>query len=87
MTPLGLMSIGEKAEVLEMLTRQTFRDESSRRQSTSNSRLEELGLRVGKTVEMLNNGGRGPLLLKVDEARIAIDRGTGMKIMVRRQSA
>jgi ferrous iron transport protein A len=87
MTPLGLMSIGEKAEVLEILTRQVFRDVSCRPQGTSSSRLEELGLRVGKTVEMLNNGGRGPLLLKVDEARIAIDRGTGMKIMVRRQSA
>jgi ferrous iron transport protein A len=41
-----------------------------------------MGLRVGKTVEMLNNAG-GPVLLRVDESRIAIARGLAMKIMVR----
>ena len=35
-------------------------------------------------IEMLNNEGRGPLLLKVEESRIAIGRGMAMKIMVRR---
>ncbi len=46
-------------------------------------RLEDMGLRVGKCVEMLNNGS-GPVLLRVDEARIAIARGMAMKILVRR---
>jgi len=46
-------------------------------------RLEDMGLRVGKYVEMLNNGS-GPVLLRVDEARIAIARGMAMKILVRR---
>jgi ferrous iron transport protein A len=41
-----------------------------------------MGLRVGKSVEMLNNGG-GPVLVKVDESRIAVDRGMAMKIMVK----
>jgi ferrous iron transport protein A len=41
-----------------------------------------MGLRIGKTVEMLTNAG-GPVLLKVDESRIAVDRGLAMKIMVR----
>jgi ferrous iron transport protein A len=44
-----------------------------------------MGLRIGKTVQMLTNGGGGPVLLKVDESRIAIARGMAMKIMVRRQ--
>ena len=44
-----------------------------------------MGFRVGKTVEMLNNGGQGPLLIKVDESRLALGRGIAMKIMVRRK--
>ncbi len=43
-----------------------------------------MGIRKGKSVEMLNNEGRGPLLLKVDESRIAVGRGMAMKILVRR---
>ena len=49
----------------------------------SEVRVEDMGLRVGKTVEILNNGG-GPVLVKVDESRIAVARGIAMKIMVRR---
>jgi ferrous iron transport protein A len=42
-----------------------------------------MGLRIGKTVEMLKSGG-GPVLLRVDESRIAIGRGLAMKIMVQK---
>ena len=48
------------------------------------NRIEEMGIRTGKNVEMLRNAGRGPLLLKVDEARIAIGRAMAMRIFVRR---
>jgi ferrous iron transport protein A len=41
-----------------------------------------MGLRIGKIVRILNNGG-GAVLLKVDDTRIAIARGLAMKIMVR----
>jgi len=46
----------------------------------------DMGLRPGKQVEMLTNSGGGPLLLKVDESRIALGRGMAMKIYVRRKS-
>lgn len=49
----------------------------------SEVRVEDMGLRVGTTVEILNNGG-GPVLVRVDESRIAVARGIAMKIMVRR---
>lgn len=49
----------------------------------SEVRVEDMGLRIGKTVEILNNGG-GPVLVKVDESRIAVARGIAMKILVRR---
>lgn len=77
MMPLGLLSPGEQGEII------TVRFRTS--EDCSGCRSEDMGLRVGKSVEMLNNGGSGPLLLKVDEARIAVDRGLAMKIMVRRQ--
>jgi ferrous iron transport protein A len=49
----------------------------------SEVRVGDMGLRIGKKVEILNNGG-GPVLVKVDESRIAVARGIAMKIMVRR---
>ncbi len=76
MLPLGLLSAGERAEIV------TIRNLP---QKNSDTRVEELGLRVGKQVEMLNNGSGGPLLLRVDESRLAIARGMAMNILVRRQ--
>lgn len=75
MMPLGLLNTGGKAEIV------TIR-EAGDCGCNCDCRVEDMGLRVGKTVEMLNNGG-GPVLLKVDETRIAIARGLAMKIMVR----
>ena len=46
------------------------------------TRAEEMGLRVGKQVEMLKNDGN-LLLLLVDDARIAIDRRMARSIKVR----
>jgi ferrous iron transport protein A len=47
-------------------------------------RLEDMGLRCGKTVEMLSNSGHGSLLVRVDDSRIALGRGVAMKVSVRR---
>lgn len=82
MAPLGLLSIGEKAEIVEIKGQTGCGTGSSKNQLCH---AEDMGLRVGKMIEMLNNEGRGPLLLKVDESRIAIGRGMAMKIMVRRK--
>jgi ferrous iron transport protein A len=74
MFPIGLLSPGERGEI------SAIREGGGK----CDCRIEDLGLRVGKTVEMLNNGGGGAILLKVDEARLAIGRGMAMKIMVKR---
>ena len=76
MVPLGLLGIGDKAEVMEILS-----------DKHPGTRMEDLGFRAGKTVEMLNNAGRGPLLVKIDESRLALGRGTAMKILVRRKES
>ena len=90
MMPLGLLGAGEKAEVIEVrgqhLAKHCCEDNSGPQPSCSQScRVEDMGLRTGKTLEMLNNEGRGALLVKVDETRIAIGRGMAMKVMVRRK--
>lgn len=81
MALLGLLSEGEKAEIVEIKTQKVCAHGSGKNQLCH---AEDMGLRVGKIIEMLNNKGHGPLLLKVDESRIAIGRGMAMKIMVRR---
>ena len=91
MTTLGLLSEGEKAEIVEIkgVKRQAEfveRGTSSAQRTTHDAicHAEDMGLRIGKVIEVLSNEGRGPLLLKVGESRIALGRGMAMKIMVRR---
>lgn len=71
--PLGLLISGDKAKVVEIVSGKQMR-----------TRIEDIGIREGKVVEVLNNEGRGPVLIKVNDSRIAIGRGMAMKIMVRR---
>lgn len=81
MSPLGLLSPGERAEIVEIREKKSC---FSERKAKHICHAEDMGLRIGNVVEMLNNEGRGPLLIKIDESRIAIGRGMAMKIMVRR---
>jgi ferrous iron transport protein A len=92
MFPLGLMAIGESAEIVGNIR---FADPALRPghcdigrkccRKGAAVRVEDMGIRPGKTVEMLNNEGGGALLVKIDEARIAVGRSMAMKIMVRRK--
>jgi|GEM_PF-6123343 Fe2+ transport system protein FeoA len=68
--PLGLLAEGETAVVVGT--------------AGEAQRAQDMGLRAGKQVKVLSNAGRGPLLLKVNNSRIAISRIAAMKILVRR---
>ena len=72
--PLGLLGDGESAEIVAV---------AGADRGGCASRAEDMGLRIGKRVQMLSNGA-GPVLVKVDESRIAVDRGVAMKIKVTR---
>jgi ferrous iron transport protein A len=72
--PLGLLGDGESGEIVAV---------SATCEAARTSRAEDMGLRVGKHVRMLANGA-GPVLVKVDESRIAVDRGVAMRIKVRK---
>lgn len=76
MMPLGLLVNGEAGEIVAA-------GGGAGGSAPCAARAEDLGLRVGKRVVMLCNGA-GPVLVKVDESRIAVDRGVAMKIQVRR---
>lgn len=82
MIPLGLLSAGENGEIVEIMLGKGEGIGGAGQDKTS-VRVEEMGLRIGKNVEMLTNGGN-TILLRVDEARIALARRMAMKIMVRR---
>lgn len=82
MIPLGLLSAGENGEIVEIMFGKGEVIGGAGQDKTS-VRVEEMGLRIGKHVEMLTNGGN-TILLRVDEARIALARRMAMKIMVRR---
>ena len=83
MIPLGLLSAGENGEIVEIMLNKADGSGCQSEFDKSVVRVEDLGLRVGKSVEMLTNGGN-TVLLRVDESRIAIARRMAMKIMVRR---
>jgi ferrous iron transport protein A len=74
MVPLGLLSDGEMGEIAAF--------EGGGR-DPCDGRAEEMGLRVGKRIEVLSNDG-GRVLVKVDESRIAVARRMAMRIVVRR---
>jgi len=83
MIPLGLLSAGELGEIAVVrLPAGASAQPCFSEREKCDCRVEDMGLRVGKRVEMLNNGGGGAILLRVDEARIAIDRALAMKIFV-----
>lgn len=93
MMTLGLVSSGERCEIVEVRhcggcggdchDDKHGHGHAHRNKQHSSTRAEEMGLRAGKRVEMLKNDGN-LLLVLVDDARIAIDRRMAMKIMVRR---
>ena len=74
MVPLGFVENGEKVEIIDFI----------KKDRAMECHLRDMGLNTGKIIEVLNNQMQGPVLLKIDESRIAIGRGMAMKIMVRR---
>ncbi len=50
------------------------------------SRLAALGLVAGTPLEVLQNRGCGPLLIRVRDTRVALGRGEALKILVEAQA-
>lgn len=94
MMPLELLTPGEKGEILEIRhcggcgggchshAHHKHDGHGHQHGKATATRAEEMGLRVGKQVEVLKNEGN-LLLLLVDESRIAIDRRMARSIKVK----
>ena len=83
MIPLGLLSPGEHGEIVDVrLNKAVSSGSCCDEREKCDCRVEDMGLRIGKRIEMLNNSG-GAVLLRVNESRLAIDRAIAMKIMVK----
>jgi len=46
------------------------------------SRLAAMGLVLGATLEVMQNTGRGPMLVRVHDTRLALGRGEANKVLV-----
>lgn len=89
--PLELLSPGERGEITEIrhcggcagnCSPSGHGRQAGHHHKSTATRAEEMGLRVGKRIEVLKNDGK-LLLLLVDEARIAIDRKIARNISVK----
>jgi ferrous iron transport protein A len=85
MVPLFEMQEGEAGEIAEISEKSEHQEKNGHhgRCQCGNTRINDLGLRVGKIVTLLQKQGRGPLLVKVDESRIAIGRGMAERIKIK----
>lgn len=80
MSPLALMQEGEIAEIVSVSGRFC----SGRKNREKENHLADMGLRPGRRIEMITNLGGGPLVVRIDESRLALGRGMAMKIYIRR---
>lgn len=74
MIPLVMIGDGEKVEIVDFI----------KKGKSIFGHLRDMGLFAGKVIEVLSNQGHAPILLKIDDSKVAIGRGMAMKIMVRR---
>lgn len=99
MCPLAMLAGGESAEIVGM--RNGFRHhggESALHEDSGcasgrhgegrrrSARLSEMGFTPGQIVEVVQNSPGVPLLLKVRDGKMAVDKRIAMEIIVRRIS-
>lgn len=77
MLPLTLLNSGEKAEVLRV------KKANGKEFDENLYRLDEMGLKPGKEIEMLQTDN-SVVLVKVDNSRIAVSKKIAIKIFVRK---
>jgi ferrous iron transport protein A len=73
--PLSALRAGETGTITEISGGHHLR-----------SRMLTLGLTPGAGVTVLQNYGRGPLIVRVRDTRVALGRGEASKVFVRREA-
>jgi len=49
----------------------------------SAARLREMGFYEGQQITVVQNRGKGPLVVKLQDSRVVLGRGLAMKILIR----
>ncbi len=85
MVPLLDLQEGDSGEVAEISDNNHDQEKDHQQDSCHcrRNRINDLGIRVGKVLKLMRKQGRGPLLIKVDESRIAIGRGIAEQIKIK----
>ncbi|RME37503.1 MAG: ferrous iron transport protein A [Thermoflexia bacterium] len=71
--PLNALHTGEKGRIAKLTGGHSLRN-----------RMLALGLTPGAEVTVLQNYGRGPMLVRVRDVRVALGRGEAAKVLVQR---
>lgn len=94
--PLAMLTCGESAEIVGVRSglryhgdpheRKEFCCDSGRhrRGAQRSARLSEMGFSPGQVVEVVQNTPGVPMLLRVRDGRMVLDKRTAMEIIVRR---
>ena len=69
--PLGELAEGAQARVLQVQGGQAFR-----------GRVATLGFTLGAPLRLLQNAGRGPVIVLIRGTRVALGRGEALKVLV-----
>ncbi len=89
MVPLFDLNEGEIGEVVEISDdfeqcgRHHKKHGRHGKHCCRHARICDMGIRVGKSVTMLSKHRWGPLLVKVDDSRIAIGKGMAERIKIK----
>jgi ferrous iron transport protein A len=100
MCPLAMLTCGESAEIVGVrhgLHRHCGASDDDKeagcvsgrhgRGGQRSARLSEMGFSPGQIVEVVQNSPGVPLLLRVRDGKMALDKRTAMEIIVRRISS
>ena len=71
MKPIEFLNLNQKAKIKEIRGGKSFLKQ-----------IQNIGLRKGDEVQMIQNRNYGPIIIKKDEFRVALGRGMAHKIMV-----
>ncbi|MBU2514015.1 ferrous iron transport protein A [bacterium] len=86
MVPLFDLEEGEAGEIIEISKSPSCGcggGHKHRNHCGEHGRFSDLGIRVGTTIKLLHKQHKGPLMVKVGDARFAIGRGMAEKIKIR----
>ena len=87
MLSLSLLHNGDRAEVVDVAFSLT--DNHTKKNPIDGrmleNRIESIGIRIGKTIEVLNKRKSGPMVIKIDDFRVVVGRDLARNIKVRRK--